>query len=107
LLDVGHRTEWPCSPRLVLTAELQADELRYAALSHVWGQINQQEKLAISTTVETLAVRMKGSSLDGFPDQYKAVFILCRCLDIRHLWIDSLCIIQVSISIHLHPVYCS
>lgn len=95
LIDVGHRSTWPCFPRLVLTAELQVEDLRYVALSHVWGLLNQQEKRDISTTIESQAARMEGTPLNRFPDQYKAVMILCRCLDVPYLWIDSLCIIQV------------
>ena len=98
LLEIGKRGEWPLRPRLILTADLETSSIQYAALSHVWGNISSAQKENMSTTPSSLNARLKGSNFASFPEHFKAVIILCRCLEIRYLWIDALCIIQVCCS---------
>ncbi|KAK4442048.1 heterokaryon incompatibility protein-domain-containing protein [Podospora aff. communis PSN243] len=68
---------------------------RYTTLSHCWG-----------TPETTPPIRTTTSSIDGFaqripletlPLNYKDAVALTRTLNIRFLWIDSLCIIQDNI----------
>jgi hypothetical protein len=98
LIDVGKPKQWPCIPKLLDTANLQGGDpeaMRYVALSHSWGTLSEVEQMLMSTTIESLEDRRAGIGLLSLPTQYQAVIVLCRCLGIRYLWIDSLCIIQV------------
>lgn len=91
LLDVGQA---PGSIWLCLSSDLEipatTGKIRYAALSHCWGEKNKPPM----TRKENLT-----GMLAGFPDAllprtfFDAVFIT-RQLGLRYLWIDSLCIVQ-------------
>jgi len=61
----------------------------YIALSHCWGK-----DLPLTTTVENLEERRKGFALDMLPPLYRDAVEIMDKLDIRLIWIDSLCIIQ-------------
>ncbi|KAF2181057.1 HET-domain-containing protein [Zopfia rhizophila CBS 207.26] len=77
-------------PRLVLSQKFDAFP-EYAALSHCWGR---------SPTFITLTASHAESFMrDGIPDadmpaNFRDAVQICRWLNIRYLWIDSLCIIQ-------------
>jgi hypothetical protein len=61
----------------------------YIALSHCWGQT-----AIVRTTKATFARRKQGIDISLLPPAFRdAIDIACR-LDVRYLWIDSLCIIQ-------------
>ncbi|RBR24334.1 uncharacterized protein FIESC28_02824 [Fusarium coffeatum] len=69
---------------------------KYVALSHRW--VADTPRLLRNNY---LAFQM-GQSDDVVPRSYQDVFVLCRKLDIRYVWIDSLCIFQDSADDFLH-----
>ncbi|KAI1147314.1 HET-domain-containing protein [Nemania diffusa] len=62
---------------------------KYAALSHCWGQ-----QLSCITTRKNLQERKCGISWTELPATFRDAIIFCLRLNIYHLWIDALCIIQ-------------
>jgi hypothetical protein len=65
----------------------------YAALSYCWGETE-----AFVTTISTYAQRKAGFAIDELPKTCRDAVIVARALKIPYLWIDSLCIIQDSVS---------
>jgi len=61
----------------------------YTTLSHCWGSSEQ-----LTTTKASLAARQKGISFEELPKTFQDAIILTRELDVRYIWIDSLCICQ-------------
>lgn len=61
----------------------------YIALSHRWGG-----DLTLKTTRDTLADRLKGFSLDDLPRTFQDVVLVAKAMEIKYVWIDSLCIVQ-------------
>ncbi|KAF4610641.1 hypothetical protein D9613_007169 [Agrocybe pediades] len=61
----------------------------YVALSHCWGK-----KPLLETTRETIADHMRGIPFDHLPKTFQDAITITRCLGLRYIWIDSLCIIQ-------------
>ncbi|KAI1295944.1 heterokaryon incompatibility protein-domain-containing protein [Xylaria venustula] len=75
--------------RLCETSNLTCLDLTYATLSHCWGGV--------------VPIRLLGENYDQFheeipwdklPQTFKDAIQVTRNLNIRYLWIDSLCIIQ-------------
>lgn len=62
---------------------------KYIALSHCWGR-NQM----FTTTTSTMEDRMKQIPIMELPLTFRDAIAVARVLDIRYIWIDSLCIIQ-------------
>jgi len=89
LLYVGDfdRGMQPC---LVVTEHMEFPE-KYAALSYCWGPPSSPR---MTTTHRTLSARMNGLSWEEIPVTFRDAFLVCKCLDIEYIWIDSLCIIQ-------------
>ncbi|KAK3900843.1 a97f8ef6-a9b0-4f8b-8fdf-2c72f37eda9e [Staphylotrichum tortipilum] len=65
-------------------------DARYVALSHCWGQGGTP----ITTTHLTLPLRTAGINTDLLPQTFRDAVTLTHHLNLRYLWIDSLCIIQ-------------
>jgi hypothetical protein len=63
----------------------------YAALSYTWG-----EGGFAMTQIETYEGRKSGFSKDTMPIAFQDAAMIAQSLDIRYLWIDTLCIIQDS-----------
>jgi hypothetical protein len=64
---------------------------RYACLSHCWGETQSVAK----TTQATLKVfKTLGVPLAELPKTFRDAVQVCRKLNIRCIWIDSLCIVQ-------------
>jgi hypothetical protein len=67
----------------------------YVALSYVWGSVPQ-----LMCTTETLLGLQRESSLsidnDKIPRTIRDAMLLCKQLQYRYLWVDSLCIVQDS-----------
>ncbi|KAL9615377.1 MAG: hypothetical protein Q9167_000205 [Letrouitia subvulpina] len=63
----------------------------YATLSHCWG-----ESQPLTTKLATLETRQSGITDSELPKSFMDAVTACRKLDIKYLWIDSLCIIQDS-----------
>ncbi|KAI1747616.1 heterokaryon incompatibility protein-domain-containing protein [Xylaria castorea] len=62
----------------------------YVALSHCWGGID----IACKTTRINIMKYMEQISYNSLPKTFQEAFNVARALQIPHLWIDSLCIIQ-------------
>lgn len=91
ILDVGSVCDAPYV-NLCLSDELEHD-IRYATLSHCWGGITSEIP---SLTTRTYKDFLQRIIIMNLPQTFQDAIKLSRCLDIRYLWIDSLCIIQDS-----------
>ena len=93
LLDVSKPENWQeCGDSVRLVEPTEAWHGHYLALSHCWG-----EKPMLTTTTENKVHRMAGIPLDYLPRTFYHAVCFARILhrlQIRYLWIDSLCIIQ-------------
>ncbi|PVH69103.1 HET-domain-containing protein, partial [Cadophora sp. DSE1049] len=65
--------------------------LEYATLSHRWEADNLLRLL--TTNIELF---MEGIPMDILSDTFRDAVCACRQLNVRYLWIDSLCILQDS-----------
>jgi hypothetical protein len=90
LLDVGSRSPFSDVIRLKQTKGWQTP-VRYAALSHCWGDIKPLRLLQ-----DNLHTLVHGFSLGDLPSSFQDAVHTVRRLGIQYLWIDSLCIIQDS-----------
>jgi hypothetical protein len=90
VVDVGP-SDGSQLPRLrdTQTEPLQDHEKSYAALSHCWGK-----KRIITTTKATLHERMRHIPIGSLSRTFEDAVRTCRELNIRYIWIDSLCILQ-------------
>ena len=61
----------------------------YIALSHCWGKAP-----IVRTTKDTLSRRRQGIDTSLLPPAFQDAILIARRLEVRYLWIDSLCIIQ-------------
>ncbi|KAJ4115389.1 hypothetical protein NW768_011241 [Fusarium equiseti] len=76
--------------RLVETIAVEPDE--YAALSHCWGRLSQDERFCTSlTNIEQLKA---GIDYNRLPKNFQDAVTVTVGLGIKYLWIDSICIIQ-------------
>lgn len=87
VLDVGSRT----GSRIFLHESWREPKKdgRYVALSYCWGRLHPPK-----TTKENLAQHQQDISFDTLPRSFQDAIIVTRNLEIRYLWIDSLCIVQ-------------
>lgn len=68
---------------------------RFAALSHVWGDVNRSPPLRLlSSNLRELKTSIQE---DELPKTFLDAIHVCVRLGINYLWIDSLCIIQDSL----------
>ena len=86
VLDVGNEK---CSTVRLIEPRPQAMNGPYLTLSHCWGQTE-----VIKLTAATIDSMQDGISIPELPALYQDIITVCRQLEIRYLWIDSLCIIQ-------------
>jgi hypothetical protein len=75
--------------RLVDGAE-NLPSARYATLSHCWGQVLPD----CITTKATIESRKQLILYESLPKTFQGAVAFTRGLQIRYLWIDSLCIVQ-------------
>ncbi|KAJ9616801.1 hypothetical protein H2200_000520 [Cladophialophora chaetospira] len=80
--------------RLVASTDIQDNHMKYAALSHSWGPKSQRIKPIPKTTKQSITDRMNHISFDELTRTFQDAVIVARRLDIRYIWIDSLCIVQ-------------
>lgn len=85
LIDVGTPDQ---SPRLIIS-EVDRAEGGYVALSHCWG--SEPFITLTSTNHDDFRKEIRYQEL---PKTFRDIITTCRRLDIRYLWIDSLCILQ-------------
>ncbi|KAJ5745420.1 hypothetical protein N7520_010602 [Penicillium odoratum] len=91
ILDVGNVFDAP-DVNLCLSDGLDLD-VKYATLSHCWGGITSEIPSLTTRTYEEFLQRI---TIFNLPQTFKDAIQLTRRLEIRYLWIDSLCIIQDS-----------
>ncbi|KAF1357185.1 HET-domain-containing protein, partial [Lizonia empirigonia] len=87
-IDVGSRQRDP-----KLHEPTPGDRGRFCALSYCWGR-----SVPFVTSLSTYEDRKKGFSIELLPQTIKHAILLVRELGISYLWVDSLCIIQDSVS---------
>ena len=64
-------------------------DTQFATLSHCWGQTP-----VIQTTSQSLDQYKQGIQFEALSKTFQDAVVVCRSLEIRYLWIDSLCIVQ-------------
>ncbi len=84
-------------PKLILSADIKEDQdRRYICLSHQWGDPDLETRSAMTTTKGNLQSRLGGVDLWTLPKRYREAAMTCRLIGVRYIWIDFLCILQVS-----------
>ncbi|KAF7889740.1 uncharacterized protein EAF02_002155 [Botrytis sinoallii] len=63
--------------------------LPYITLSHCWGKTQP-----LTTTRDNFAAHKEEIPLGNLPKTFQDAIMIARALEIRYIWIDSLCIIQ-------------
>ncbi|KAI1525568.1 heterokaryon incompatibility protein [Pyrenophora tritici-repentis] len=92
LLEINNNTA-NTTFRLVLRSECQ-ENIRYIALSHVWGHGPVEEKLRLlGSTYDELR---QGKPIDYLPKTFHDTMTVAQRLGVKYVWIDSLCILQDS-----------
>lgn len=76
-------------PQIIRLRVARGETGVYAALSYCWGACSQR-----MTTKSTLQEHLVGIKVPTLPAAIQDAIKLCQLLDIPHLWVDSLCIIQ-------------
>ena len=76
--------------RLLEVDEIPADA-RYMTLSHCWGDPEQKP---LTLTLDTLTAFKISIPWTDLPKIFADTIIFTRNMEVRYLWIDSLCIIQ-------------
>ncbi|KAF2137682.1 uncharacterized protein K452DRAFT_235425 [Aplosporella prunicola CBS 121167] len=84
LLDIGTEKE----PKVRLH-ETVGERGKYAALTYRWGK-----NILVTTTKSILAARKTAIAWLDLSPTFQDAIKFSRMLDLRYLWIDSLCIIQ-------------
>lgn len=92
LLDLGPGSTVNDIVRLVHKKTLLYEQQPYATLSHCWGPSEQTGPL--KTTRANQALRVDGIPIQKFPKTFRDAMKFSKAMEIRHLWIDALCIIQ-------------
>ena len=87
VIDVGP-ADGSLQPRLHPTG---AEVGQWTTLSHCWGKT-----VTIKLTSDTFEERLRGIPMAEMPRNFRDAIVVTRMLEIRYLWIDSLCIIQDS-----------
>lgn len=85
VVDVGGAGQ---EPRLKIANP--GEKAEYLALSYAWGDPSGIAK----TTAGNIEDRTLGIALDTLPRTIRDAVVLTRLLEVRYLWVDSLCILQ-------------
>ncbi|KAF4960858.1 hypothetical protein FGADI_691 [Fusarium gaditjirri] len=86
LLDVEGAFDDPV--RLI---ETRGDEFPYVCLSHCWGDPRRKQ---LKTTTRTVESHMKKIHWIDLPATFRDAVTVCRSMNVKYLWVDSLCILQ-------------
>lgn len=78
-------------PRVNLVGGEDEPHARYTALSHCWGTPSSVFKTFKGTVDDN---KEKGVSVSGLPKTFQDAIDITWKLGIRHIWIDSMCIVQ-------------
>ncbi|KAI1088672.1 HET-domain-containing protein [Rostrohypoxylon terebratum] len=111
LLEISYN-DGDMSIRLVDTYHpLFPRESPFAALSHVWGNMNTNPRGPLRTVLSNYEHMRDAIPIESLPQNFVDMARTCVSLGIRYMWIDSLCIIQDSIqdwtyeAAQMHLVY--
>lgn len=77
--------------RLIETRSLNGRLVRYATLSHCWGIDSEAQ---IKTTADTYLEYIQSIPWMDLSQTFKDAITVCHAINLRYIWIDSLCIIQ-------------
>ena len=69
--------------------ESRGEGAAYVCLSHCWGGVQP-----LKTTTATIESRKAGIIWNDFPKTFQEAIIFTKKLQVRYIWIDSLCIVQ-------------
>jgi Heterokaryon incompatibility protein (HET) len=75
--------------KLVSTASLSSNEIKYTALSYCWGALR-----SLKTTKETVAAYHTEIPYSELPKTYLDAALITKGVGLQYTWIDALCIIQ-------------
>ena len=92
LIDAGDSEH---DPRLVVT-EYEPPVSRYATLSHCWGPSPSFHTL----TADNLEEMKHKLPLEKLPKSFQDAILTARRMQIKYVWIDSLCIVQSGAGSH-------
>lgn len=90
VIDIGINHE--VEPRLHVSG-LYGEKARYVTLSHCWGAYTPLRLLK-----NNFSLMEKAVPFNQLSKTFQDALIICKQLKIRYIWIDSLCIIQDSVS---------
>ena len=77
--------------RLVNSNDLEAGKIQYTALSHCWGT---RDEGPTKTTVRNFKAHADQIPWNNLSQAFKDAIKVTNALDMRYIWIDSLCIVQ-------------
>lgn len=75
--------------RIIRSDSISQPSQGYITLSHRWGYTD-----LITLTTDNLSTLERGSPVTILPKTFQEVLVVAQRLNIRYVWIDSLCIIQ-------------
>jgi hypothetical protein len=78
--------------RLIFPRNLSVESIDYIAFSHCWGKVE-----AIKLLEKNVDRFRLGISIHDLPNSYQEAIQLSLRMGFKHIWIDSLCIIQDSL----------
>ncbi|KAJ4294144.1 hypothetical protein N0V90_007834 [Kalmusia sp. IMI 367209] len=90
VIDVGD--EHSSAVRLICIDREHATAAKYLALSHRWG--SPTTNTLFRTLKSNLATYKEAIQVADLPKTFEQAVKISRKMDIRYLWIDSLCIVQ-------------
>lgn len=76
--------------RMVYLQEMEGKRGPYITLTHRWNQETERCKM----TVNNYGERLGGLRVEELPRLFQDVFLIATKLNVRYIWIDSLCIVQ-------------
>ncbi|KAF4334924.1 hypothetical protein FBEOM_11220 [Fusarium beomiforme] len=71
--------------------ETQGHEYPYVSLSHRWGDPRHKQ---LKTTTRTVGSHMEKIDWNDLPATFQDAVVVCRSMEVKYIWIDSLCILQ-------------
>ncbi|KAH8722520.1 heterokaryon incompatibility protein-domain-containing protein [Phaeosphaeriaceae sp. PMI808] len=92
LLDLGDSLTGTASVRLIDSAT-ETPSGNYCTLSHCWGKTR-----LIQLNQDTVQHLRSGIALEQLPKTFREAIVVTRRLQVRYIWIDSLCIVQDDLS---------
>lgn len=79
----------PSQPWLALRSCYAGRNVRYATLSHRWGDTSMLKLLR-----RNKKLFRRGIDLGTLPKVFREAMEVCHFLDIKYIWIDALCLVQ-------------